>query len=279
MERLMSVKISFRTCLLVISVFSVNFPHGSLAAHATELPLPHIDRQISTTSAKTQNSINEYKSEDQRDFHRFITRPNIDAPTWIIRNYQNKSLLAPRYWFVAFYHGLDQHVPGAEWVGPHIHDADGELIWGGGSVFKHWNIFDIGVMQVEGEQKLTLLSAHERMAYILDNHYQVQKTVPLVTVGEGQPNMHAFHVIDDGTRALVINGGSCNTTKEISQQVGFNGSCFVEYQRFRELNHETPDSRPLFEWNARDWIGLDESTYRKYDGTIDSMCTMGWDNL
>jgi hypothetical protein len=214
-----------------------------------------------------------------RTFHRFVTRPDIDAPVWTIRHYQNQSVLAPGYWFVAFYHGLEQRSPGPDWLGPHIYDTDGELVWAGGSAFKHWNMFDFGVSLLGDQQRLTLLSNHERTAYILDNNYRVQKTVTLVIEGESEPNMHSFNVLEDGKRALVLSTRLQKTTKESSQRVGYNGSCFVRAEGFREVSLEDPNSQPLFEWNALDWIGLDETTYKSYDGEVESMCGMGWDIL
>lgn len=51
-----------------------------------------------------------------RGFRRVVTRPDIDAPMWYMQQYINTSVLAPGYWLVAFYHGLDQKEPGDAWV-------------------------------------------------------------------------------------------------------------------------------------------------------------------
>ena len=214
-------------------------------------------------------------SNSRRTFHRFVTRPDIDAPVWITRYYQNVSVLAPGYWFVAFYYGVDQRVPGANWVGPHIYDSSGELVWGGGTAFKHWNVFDFGV--IEGQQKLSLLSKHDKMAYILDKDYQVSQMVPLVEEDDQEADMHSFNVVSNGDRAMIITNRPWNTTTNAAEQVGYGGPCFAKYQGFRELDLAT--SKSIFEWNARDWIGLDESTYQDFDGTIETMCERGWDIL
>ncbi|KAJ5197844.1 ASST-domain-containing protein [Penicillium cinerascens] len=229
-------------------------------------------------SAKNaSNSANDANFD--RTFHRFVTRPDIDAPVWTIRHYQDKSVLAPGYWFVAFYNGLNQASPGPAWIGPHIYDTNGELIWGGGSAFNHWNIFDFGVQDEGMERKLTLLSEHEDTAFILDKHYQVQKRVPLVTKGEKKPNIHSFQVSNDGKRALILNKPPLEIIQKVSEQIGLDIPCLVEYEGFRELDLETSDSRIIFEWNGRDWISLNESTYKSYDGKIESMCARGWDIL
>ena len=34
-----------------------------------------------------------------------------------------------------------------------------------------------------------------------------------------------------------------------------------------------------FEWDAKDHIELGETTFRKYDGSIEQQCTRGWDVL
>lgn len=219
--------------------------------------------------------------DDGRTFDRFVTRPDIVSPIWFVRNYQSQSVLSPGYWFHAFYNGLDQALPGAEWIGPHIYDAHGDLIWSGGPAFKHWNTFDFGVVQIKNELKLSLLSHHVKKGFILNDRYEVEMVAPLVLNDDEKADMHSFNVIDGGRRALIIHNRPINTTTEVSQhQVGFNGPCLAEYQGFRELDLEsTPDFKPLFEWNAQDWIALNESTYQTYDGTVESMCTQGWDIL
>lgn len=222
------------------------------------------------------------------DFHRFVTRPDIQAPAWYLRQYQDKSTLSPGYWFVAFYRELDQRMTGLKWVGPHIYDSTGELVWSAGGLFQHWNIFDFRVVS-EGEggkQHLTLLSDHDHEAYILDNSYQIQKRVPLVIGEERRPNMHAFQVGDDRRTALVLNNRPRNFTAAVAkQQMGVDGSCTIQYEGFRELSLDTPDSTPLFEWNAEDWIDLNETTFKDGNGTAESMCASakgsakGWDIL
>ncbi len=92
-------------------------------------------------------------------------------------------------------------------------------------------------------------------------------------------DMHEFKVFGNGSRALILTNHPHTTTHEVSRQVGFDKACFVEYQGFKELDLQHPDALPLFEWNARDWIDLDESTYKNYDGRIETLCAKGWDIL
>lgn len=61
-------------------------------------------------------------------YFKFVTRPDIKAPVWSIE-VLNKTAVAPGYWFVAPYEIVTQETPGDAWVGPHIYDSSGELVW------------------------------------------------------------------------------------------------------------------------------------------------------
>jgi len=217
--------------------------------------------------------------DDGHTFHRFLSRPDIHAPVWFVRHYQDRSLLASGYWFLAFYNGLEQSVPGEHWVGPHIYDANGELVWAGSSAFQYWNVFDFGVAQVGSEQKLTLIHHHEKKAFTLNSQYQIEKQLSLVNDNDDEKaDMHSFNVMDDGKSALIIHNRLWNTT-HVSLQQDFAGPCFAYYQGFREISLESENNEVIFEWYAEDWIELEESTYQGYDGTVASMCAQGWDAL
>ena len=130
---------------------------------------------------------------------------------------------------------------------------------------------------IAGEHHLSLLAYRERNAYILDNSYEIRKTVPLLHGDEDIPNMHAFHIIDEGKRALLMTIHETHTNEKESMEVGFKGSCFAKYQGFREVNLESPSSdEVVFDWNSRGRITLDESTYMKYP-TMEEMCNKGFD--
>ncbi len=106
----------------------------------------------------------------------FITRPDIQAPTWDITTNKNTST-APGLWFIAPYEIKTQEIPGDAWVGPHIYDGNGDLVWSGVPFFRHWNVFDFGVSQVNGETHLKGLEWHEQRGVVLDNSYQLVRTV------------------------------------------------------------------------------------------------------
>jgi hypothetical protein len=222
-------------------------------------------------------------SEDGQYFQ-FITREDIQAPIWdIVRN--NKTLLAPGYLFVAPYEEKTQEEPGGKFIGPHIYDGNGELIWSGTPFFGHWNVFDFTVSNVDGEPHLAMQDWHGQQGVILDSSYEVWKTAPMLGAGDSYQNMHAFHVVDDGKHALALDVRHWDTSNARSiADVGYNGTCKVEFQGFRELDLQASGTPILFEWEPKDHISLNESTYVKfngigYDGAAAMMCKDGWDAM
>jgi hypothetical protein len=147
-------------------------------------------------------------------------------------------------------------------------------------MFRYWNVYDLESRMVHGERMITLLSDHEKHGFILDSSYEIYKTVPLLVKGGVKPNMHEFNVIENGTRALMLTHTEDGATKEASKKVGFDGLCDAKYAGFREVDVESSGAQDVvFEWDARHHIGLDETTYRKYDGSIEQQCKRGWDIL
>lgn len=218
-------------------------------------------------------------TQQDRTFYKFATRPDIDAPVFDLEIH-NQAAVAPGYWFVAPYGQLGQDRPGQEWDGPHIYDGNGELVWSGTPMFGYWNAFDFESRVVQGERMLTLLSNHEKSGFILNSSYEIVRSVPLLHGHDTKPNMHEFNVFDDGTRALLLTHTEEHTSKEVSKQVGFDGSCNVKYQGFREVKVDPSGAQEvIFEWDASHHIGLDEATHRKYDGSVEQQCTRGWDIL
>lgn len=217
-----------------------------------------------TTGAK------EEPEKIDRHFSRYITRPDIDAPNWKLAVYDEEAL-APGYWFVAPYQQLDQGTPGGAWVGPHIYDGRGELVWSGTRVFQHWNTFDFGMTMIDDEQMMTILFPHGRVGVILDGNYRIWRQVPLDGI---KADMHAFRVIDNGKRALVVTHERIETTAEEAQAVGVNGTCSVAFVGFAELDIDEP-TPPLFTWDAYRHVGLDEGTYNT--GALEVECAHSWD--
>ena len=228
-----------------------------------------IEKPVPQGSAISQRKITQH----DRTFYKFVTRPDIDAPVFHVSVYDEK-FVAPGYWFVATYGQLGPKRRGQQWVGPHIYDGMGELVWSGAPKFGYWNVFDFESRIVDGERMLTLLIDHEKYGFVLDSSYEIYKKVPLLYKQETKPNVHEFNVVDNGKRALLLTHGDAHATHDASQAVGFNGFCDAKYQGFREVSLDTPDApEVIFEWDASGHIGLDETTYKKYDGSIQQQCT------
>ncbi|KAK5168356.1 uncharacterized protein LTR77_006926 [Saxophila tyrrhenica] len=214
--------------------------------------------------------------DDEQKFFEFVTRPDIGAPRWNIQVYDEEAL-APGYWLVAPYAKLDQREEGSKWNGPHIYDSTGELVWSGAPFFDHFNTFDFRTVTVGGKEMLSLIFPHKQHGegVVLDNNYSIYTAVDLL--GELKAtNMHDFTVVDDGERALTLSHVPGKSTIGQSKAVGFDGNCSAGWEGFNELRVE--DSELLFEWSARDWLGLDETMFIP-DTTIDERCTHSWDIL
>jgi hypothetical protein len=112
---------------------------------------------------------------------------------------------------------------------------------------------------------LKLWLRHEHTGYIINNSYQVHRTVR-VEYGD----MHAFNVIEDGKRALVI------TLKE--EEIGFVKTCSALLNGIVELNLDSPgEPETVFQWNARDHIMPEEVTFRG-TATDEEQCE-AWDAM
>ncbi|KAK5174048.1 uncharacterized protein LTR77_001128 [Saxophila tyrrhenica] len=261
---------SKKLCLLALILLPAVSPLAILT-EATHNDAEHLARHTSLSKRKI--------TQQDRTFYKYVTRPDIDAPVFHV-DVHDEHAVAPGYWFVAPYGQLGQDRPGPQWDGPHIYDGKGELVWSGTPMFGYWNVFDFESRMVDGERMLTLLSDHEKHGFILDSSYEVYKTVPLLVDQAVKPNMHEFNVFENGTRALLLTHVDGLTPKEQSQVVGYDGPCDAKYQGFREMDVDSVGAEEvLFEWDASHHIGLDEATYKKYDGSVDQQCARGWDIL
>jgi hypothetical protein len=102
-------------------------------------------------------------TQHDRTFYKFVTRPDIDAPVFKVV-VLDEDAIAPGYWFVAFYEDVHQIMPSWQWIGPHIYDGKGELVWSGAPMFEYWNIYDFDTRTVHGEQMLTLWDREHKRA-------------------------------------------------------------------------------------------------------------------
>ena len=171
------------------------------------------------------------------------------------------------------YEKIGERKPGGAWVGPHIYDQYGTLIWSGSYLFNDINIMDFKLSNVKGEDRLTMMYPVEGLGYIFDNHYEIVEKVPVGITGETL-NMHEFHFVEDGKTLLLLKRNHTYATKEMSEKTGYDGECHVTFDGFAEVDTETWEER--FAWNTWDHVGLDESSTDA--GPSENRCEGGaWD--
>ncbi|KAK3711907.1 hypothetical protein LTR37_009425 [Vermiconidia calcicola] len=218
----------------------------------TSISASHAHKRGDGYDAPT-DTIDPAASDHDHDFHTFVTRPDIVAPRWDITTYDEQAL-APGYWLVATYEDAHQRERGDAWVGPHIYDGEGDLIWSGAPAFNGFDVFGFTKRQFEGQDMLSMVYRHEFGA-ILDNKYQIHKKAYVEP--DVDFNMHEFNVVDNATRLLLMRMKTKRTSREISAEVGYDGKCNVRFNGFEERDSETLE--PTFTWLAEGIIPLDES--------------------
>ncbi|KAK3709516.1 hypothetical protein LTR37_010889 [Vermiconidia calcicola] len=203
----------------------------------------------------------------------FVSRPDIKAPKWNITVF-DKEALAPGYWFFGPYETLNMDDQfGNGWIGPHIYTQDGTLIWSGAPMFDNGNIEDFRLSNVEGEMLITVMDQRHSRGLIMDQHYQVLKRHK--TSGPGNFNSHEYHVVENGTKALVIYGKGHAFSKSESKAVGYDGKCQVACDGLAEFDvHNWSNT---FKWEScrGGGISLEESTLTA--GSIQNKCSGQWD--
>ena len=183
----------------------------------------------------------------------------------------HEDLLAPGYWFVAPYRILKQETFGHGWVGAHIYDGKGELVWSGASLFSKGNVEDFRLSNVRGEMLMTLMDQGRGEGIIFDNHYEIREVIKM-----DHFNSHEFNFVENGTRVQVVKGDGRMSKREMSKAVGFNGECNVAFDNFEELDAEN-NWNPVFKWSSYGRVGLEESTLIEH--SIQDRCHGRWDYL
>ena len=169
------------------------------------------------------------------------------------------------------YQSAAQGKRGGGWVGPHIYDGNGELVWSGVPLLKGFNGFDFHVTNIGGEDMLTMTYWH-KYGVIVDSNYTIRQEVHHENGGF---NQHDFQIVDNGTRALVMTTRGKRASTQVSKRVGFDGRCRAVWDGFEEYDLAT--GQRLKEWTAYGHIGLDESFYHT-DRSMDQNCNHGaWD--
>lgn len=188
-------------------------------------------------------------------------RPDIDAPTWEIKVY-NESAVAPGLWFVAPYGIVDQTHNDDAYVAPHIYDADGELVWSGATMFDRYNTFAFQVSDVGGEAMLTTLQPHDERGVLVNDKYEMYAEVYVGEFGV-TTNMHDFKVVDNGKRGLYLTHEKTISLRN-SRQVGYQrGPCEINWNGIEERDIETGEV--TFTWSSKDRIALEESTMYQHE--------------
>ncbi|KAK5163562.1 uncharacterized protein LTR77_010511 [Saxophila tyrrhenica] len=208
------------------------------------------------------------------DSHKFITRPDIEAPRFNVTIYERRRV-SLGYWFVPSYDFLDQSFQnGGRWTAPHIFDGSGELIWSGSYLSRQYDAFDFRLSNVLGETMLSFLYPHNRSAILLDTSYNVRYSVPVAEEGQSV-DMHEFHIVENGTKALFFYDQRRNVTQEQSRAIGWmNGNCTVNDNLFHELDVAN-DFQPTFTWSSAEHVGLYESS--KVENSLQERCSDFWD--
>ena len=76
----------------------------------------------------------------------------------------DKEAVAPGYWFIGPYEQVHQDRRGHAWVGPHIYDVRGELVWSGAPFFKGYSTYGFTKREVHGEEMLSLSEYYEALS-------------------------------------------------------------------------------------------------------------------
>lgn len=196
-------------------------------------------------------------------------RPDIDAPKFNVKIY-NPDAVAPGSWFVGPYQERVQRDPGGAWVGPHIYDAHGELVWSGVPQFGHWNAFDFRATNIGGEPMLSFVDRHDS-GVLLDNTYEEQMRFRASAEG-AEFNMHDFNTVQDSQSVLLLESIVKRADRNTSRLIGFDGECKIRYYGFEEVDVVT--KKTTFSWSSEGHVDVSE-TYNTRPG-VEGPCNGGY---
>ena len=187
--------------------------------------------------------------------------------------------------------GPPEHLgDGDGWTGPHIYDRDGSLVWSSVPLLENARVEDFRLSRVDlglgdgVEDVMTVMNLRRANGLFIDKHYQVRKREKVG--GPGLFNSHEFHVVEDGTKALVVYTDMKKASEEESRSVGVEGRCQVACNGINEYDVKTWES--TFTWSScaeededgksirgEGHIALDESTLN--GGIMEKKCRHNWD--
>ncbi|KXT07710.1 hypothetical protein AC579_7860 [Pseudocercospora musae] len=231
---------------------------------------------ISLLAASTQSASGTIEKRfDRSGLYQFVTRPEIRAPKWNV-NVHYPDLVSPGYWFVAPREPLGANEQIGGWIGPTIYDNAGELVWSGAPKFLQTRVDDFRLSNVAGEPLMTMIWDEHGAGVMMNSSYEI------VTAREfTRPhliNMHEFHFVDDGRRAIILRGNRTKAGAEDAKAVGIDDetSCMADFDDFEEFDTTTWER--TFKWSSFGRIGLSESTWQD-SRRIKEKCEEGWDFL
>ncbi|KAK3055205.1 hypothetical protein LTR09_003758 [Extremus antarcticus] len=195
--------------------------------------------------------------DHNQDFYRFVTRPDIDAPRWNIQKH-NESAIAPGYWFLAPYQDPRQKERGGGWVGPHIYDGNGELIWSGVPMLNGFDAFDFKVSNYKGQDMLSMIYRHEN-GILINSQYELEEELDVQDEHGGRLNMHDFSLAENGTTALMLKTFTRSAEQAELDAADMEYECRVHYYGFEE--HDIATGEVLFDWRSQGIVGLEETVF------------------
>ncbi|GAB7366184.1 hypothetical protein MBLNU230_g7744t1 [Neophaeotheca triangularis] len=202
----------------------------------------------------------------------FVSRPDLKPPRWNITTY-DEDALDEGYWFLGPYKNLNEpENAGRGWIGPHIYDGNGDLVWSAADITDNGNVEDFTISNVNGEQMLTFMWQAAAAGVLIDETLTERERVHF----DGHVNTHEFNFVDDGTRVLAVKTDTMDATEEQLSHLDEDiDACIVHWDGFVELEVGTWEE--TFRWRSGDWVGLDESTDRCGAG-LEKLCE-GWDYI
>jgi hypothetical protein len=155
---------------------------------------------------------------------------------------------------------IDQKEPGRGWIGPHIYDGDGELIWSGASLpeVQNWDVVDFRMSKVMGEDRMTFLAPFSGYGYALDNEYTMRDSFEIGTWGVDL-DAHEFHFIENGQRLLILDESRYDVTRIEDTGLAPGEHCRGLFPGFWEVDTET--GQPVYEWTSMSHVSLLESSW------------------
>ncbi|KAK5686752.1 hypothetical protein LTR17_026871 [Elasticomyces elasticus] len=207
----------------------------------------------------------------------FRSRPEIRAPRWNL-TVHNHNLVSPGYWFVAPYERYDDPLNPYGFVGPHIYDNAGDLVWSGCGQFDGAGTMDFRLQNISGVEMLTLLDQHLDKGVVLNHQFEVQQSIDL-TRNHFDVNVHELQWVDNNTRVLMFYSASTKAPADLSKTVGFDGECNTIFEGFKEITLINATWVETFRWDSYNHIPLTESTHIGAGNSMEIECRRekGWD--